>query len=303
MLWPGIKKLGKELQFKRINNEVVGMVKNCFIKLYDGQNMKVLELFAPEMNDSDKEYITEKLKINKVKKHEWPENGVRIIFNEYFISYSINKIKAILTDFADYFSLKYPNQKLHCQKCGVPKDLEACRVDNISMIVCNDCYESLENEISDKNLENRYVPTNYLSGFLGSLLFSIPGILVTVLFFVFLNMLAAISAVFYVFLGIKGYKKFNGKVSRFGVLIIILSTVIMVGLGIIISYSVFIFKELKTIDFDMLFYILRMPEVQQEILQNMALSYVVSGLFLVTQIIQLMKEWKAEKVVQKAEDI
>jgi hypothetical protein len=303
MLWPGIKKLGKELQLKRTNREAVGMVRNCFIKLFDGQNMKVLELFVPEINDSDKEYITEKLKINKVKKYEWPENGVRVIFNEYFLPYSINKIKAILTDFAEYFSLKYPNQKLHCQKCGIPKDLEVCCIDAISLAVCEDCYKSFENEINDRNLENKYAPTNYLAGFLGSLLFSIPGILVTILLFVFLNTLAAVSSVLYVILGIKGYKKFNGKVSRSGVIIIILSTIIMVGLGIVISYSVFIFKELKTIDFDMLFYILRMPEVQREILQNMALSYVISGFYLIVQMIQLMKEWKTEKVVQKAEDI
>jgi hypothetical protein len=40
MLWPGIKKPGKELQLKRTNSEVVGMVKNCFVKMYDGSNIK-----------------------------------------------------------------------------------------------------------------------------------------------------------------------------------------------------------------------------------------------------------------------
>ena len=303
MLWPGIKKIGNELQLKRTNSEIAGFVKSCFVKLYDGQNMKVLELFVPELNEADKEYITNELETRKVKNHEWLEYGVKITFNEYFIPYSIDKIKTILTDFTDYFYSKYPGQKLRCQKCGIAKELEVYCVDNVTMAVCEDCHTSLESEINDTNLENKYAPTNYVAGFLGSLLFSIPGIFVTVLLFVFLNRLAAISSVLYVFLGIKGYQKFNGKVSRFGVIVIVLSTVIMVGLGIIVSYSVFILKEIETIDIDMLVYILKLPEIQQEIAKNIAISYAVSGVYLVSRIIQMMKEWKTEKVIQKAKDL
>jgi len=303
VLWPGIKKLGNELQLKKTNSEMVGIAGNCFIKLYDGQNMKVLELFAPEINDADKEYITDKLEINKVKNHEWLEHGVKIVFNEYFFPYPINKIKNIVTDFTEYFFSKYPGQKLHCQKCGVPKEVEICRIDNVTAVVCGDCYKACESEISDKNLENKYAPANYLPGFIGSLLFSVPGIAVTVVMFVFLSSLSAISSVLYVILGIKGYNKFNGKKSRFGAVVIIMSTVIMVGLGIIVSYSVYILKEIKTIDMEMLLYILKLPEIQQEIIKNLALSYVLSGIYLVIQLIQLMKEWKTEKAIQKVEDI
>jgi hypothetical protein len=57
MLWPGIKKLGKELQLKRTNSEVIGMVNNCFVKMYDGNNIKVLELLVPELDNFDKENI------------------------------------------------------------------------------------------------------------------------------------------------------------------------------------------------------------------------------------------------------
>jgi hypothetical protein len=71
MLWPGLKKLGKELQLKRTDSEVVGKVQNCFVKVYDGMNMKVLEIFVPEINDSDKEYMIKILGTKKVKNYEW----------------------------------------------------------------------------------------------------------------------------------------------------------------------------------------------------------------------------------------
>ena len=303
MLWPGIKKLGKELQLKKTDSEIVGMIKNCFVRMYDGQNMKILELLVPDMNDSDKEYIVNKLEINKIKKYEWLEYGVKIIFNEYFWPYSIEKIKNILMDFVDYFSVNYSGQKIRCSKCGIPKDLEAYCVNNATLIICEDCYESFENEINETNLEKKFAPPNYLFGFLGSLVYSIPGVLLTVLLFVFFNTLAAITSVLYVFLGIKGYKRFNGKVSRFGLIIIILSTIIMVGFGIVVSYSIFILKELGEINIEMLLLILKVPEIQQEIVKNIILSYVISGFYLVLQVIQMMKEWKTEKSIEKARDI
>jgi hypothetical protein len=303
MLWPGIRKLGKELQLKRTDSEVVGMVQNCFVKMYDGNNMKILELFVPEINDSNKEYIINKLVESKVKKYEWLEYGLRIIFNEYVRPYPISKIRGILIDFTEYFSKEYPDRKPRCQKCGISKDVDAYCVDNTTLIICEDCYKSFENEINEVNLDNKYAPPNYLSGFVGSLLFSIPGILVTVLFFVFLDRLAAISSVLYVFLGIKGYKKFNGKVSRFGSFLIILSTIIMVGFGILVSYSIFILKELKTIDIELLISILKMPEIQQEIIKNIFISYVLSGLYLVIQFYQMVKEWRSEKSVKRAKEI
>ena len=303
MLWPGIFKLGKELELKRIDLEVVGMIKNCFVKLYDGRNMKVLELFAPEINDADKEHIINRLNETKVKKFEWLEYGIKIIFNEYLRPYSIKKIKSIIIDICDYFSEKYPGQKLHCQKCGNLNDLDVYSYGTASLAVCADCQKSSEIEIENINTETRYAPDNYFSGFIGSLLYSIPGILATIVMFVFLNALAAISSVLYVFLGIKGYKKFKGKTTRFGAFLIILSTLIMVGLGIILSYCVYIIKELGIFDIDMLIYILKIPEVQQEIIKNIAVSYVVSGVYLIFQLIKLMREWKTEITIKKAQEL
>ena len=303
MLWLGIKKLGKELQLKRIDSEIVGMVKNCFVKLYDGKGMKFLELFVPEISDSDKEYIGDKLKINKIKKYEWLEYGVKIIFIENLLPYSMSKIKNILTDFTEYFSANYPDQSPRCQKCGIPKDLDAYCVGTTTFIICEDCYKSLEKETKEKNLENKSVPSNYLLGFIGFLLYSMPSVLVTVSMFVFLNTLVAVSSVIYVILGIKGYKKFKGKISRIGSIIIILSTIIMVGFGIIVAYSVFILRELKTTDIELLINILRIREIQQEIVKNIILSYVISGFYLVYQVIQMMKEWKTEKSIKKSRDI
>jgi rubrerythrin len=303
MLWPGIKKLGKELGLKRTNSEVVGTLKNCFVKMYDGMNMKVLEIYPPEADDADKEHISGLLKQNKVKQHDWLNNGVKIIFQEYIRPYSMKKIKNILSVIVEYFEHKYPDTIPICQKCYDQKEAGVYYVGNESNYLCADCLRKFKKDLDNEHWEYQQLPTNYLKGFIGALLFSIPGIIVTVIFFVFLDRLAAISALIYVVLATKGYKMFKGKVSPIGALITILVGIIMIAIGMFVAYSVLIFKELKAVDFDMLMFILGMPEVGRELLMNIVLSYVISGIYIVVQLFQMMKEWKFSKTIKEAREI
>jgi hypothetical protein len=303
MLWPGIKKFGKELGLKRTNSQVVGTLKNCFIKMYDGNNIKVLEIFPPEMDDTDKEHIVNILNQNKIKKNEWQDNGVKIIFQEYIRPYSIVKIKNILFAIVEYFEQKYPDKIPGCHKCGNQRESDVYDIGNTSIFLCPDCLRKYKTDLDNKYLEYQQLPTNYLSGFFGALLFSLPGIVVTVLFFVFLDRLAAISALLYVVLGIKGYKTFKGKISPFGAFIIIAVGMLMVGIGTLVAYSVLIFKEIKMFNIDILMEILKMPEIQRELWINIVISYVVSGFFIVFQLFQMIKGWKFSKIIEKAKNI
>jgi hypothetical protein len=303
MLWPGIKKLGKELGFKRTNSEVVGTLKNCFIKMYDGKNIKVLEIFLPEMDDPDKEYIMDVLKQNKIKKSDWKDSGITITFQEYIRPYSTAKIKSILFTIVDYFEQKYPDKIPKCHKCGMEKEADVYFVGNVSDYLCTDCLRKHKNNLDNEYLEYQQLPTNYFMGFIGALLFSIPGVIVTVLFFVFLDRLAAISALLYIVLGIKGYKLFKGKISPFGAFIIITVGIMMIGIGTLTAYSVLIFNEIKTIDIDILIQILGVPEVQRELWLNIAISYVISSVIIVIQLFQMMKEWKFSKSIIRAKEI
>ncbi|MCL1960116.1 MAG: hypothetical protein FWF68_11005 [Spirochaetes bacterium] len=303
MLWPGIKKLGKELGLKRTDSEVVGIIRNCFVKMYDGNQIKVLELYVPEIDDDDKNFILKNLESNKVKRYEWLPNGVKIIFTEIIMPYSIKKIKSLLDEFVKYFSNKYPAQRLQCQHCGQQNETEVYCINNVSLIICNDCYKQIEKNIQNETIEQQKIQGNYLLGLLGAVLFSIPGILLTILFFVFFNSLAAVSAVIYIILGIKGYKKFKGKISPVGAVIVVIAGLIMVAVGVTVSYSVLILKEIKRIDIGALIYILKMPEVQKVLIKNIVISYIVSSFYFAFQLNQMLKEWKEKKSIHKPREI
>jgi len=298
MLWPGIKRLGKELQLKRTDSEVIGMVKNCLVKMYDGNNRKVLELFFPEINYIDKEFLINILVQNKIKKYDWLIKGIRITFPEIIKPYSMSKIKDILLCITDYFEKAYPNDKPQCNKCGMKKDADVYYIRNSSLYLCDDCLSQYKRDKNNEDWEYKQVPTNYLSGFIGALLFSLPGILVTILLFVFLGRLAALSALLYVFLGIKGYTKFKGKVTPIGASIVIISGLIMVGIGVFTAYSVLILKTIESFDINRLIEILKIPDIQRELKMNLTTSYVVSGFYFIFQLFQMMKEWRKEYAIQ-----
>jgi len=303
VLWPGIKKLGKELRLKRTDSEATGVIRNCFVRMYDGNQIKALELYVPEMDDDDRNVIVKSLESKKIKRYEWLPNGVKVIFAEIILPYSIKKIGGLLDEFVKYFSNKYPGQKPQCQHCGQQNETEVYCVNNVPLLICSGCYGLIEKNIQNENMEQQNVKGNYLSGFTGAILFSIPGILLTILFFVFLNILAAVSAVIYMVLGIKGYKAFKGKISPAGAVIIVIAGLIMVAVGIIVSYSVFILRELKMIDIDALIYILKMPEIQKELITNIVISYIVSGIYFAFRLNQMVKEWKKQKSIHKPREI
>jgi hypothetical protein len=283
--------------------------------MYDGYNMKVLELYVPQMDDDDKSNIIKKLEIRKIKGYTWSSNGVKIIFTEIVIPYSVKKIRELLDELINYFSNKYPAQKPQCQHCGQQNETNIYCINNAALIICNDCYRQIDKTTQNENQEQQNIKGNYLSGFIGAILFALPGILITAPLFVFLESISAISAVVYVILGTIGYKKFKGKISPIGVVIIVIAALIMVAVGIIISYSIVILREiskdLEIINFIMFInivkYILKtifeMPEVRKELLTNIFLSYLFSGIFLVFHLNNMLKEWKNQKSVYKPREI
>jgi hypothetical protein len=339
MLWPGIKKIGRELQLKRTKSEVVGEMENCYVKMYDWRNMKVLELYVPELDDVDKKSIGEKLKSSKIKNYVWLNNEIKITFWELFRPYSINKIKNILIELVEYFSQKYPGRKPKCHSCDTQKKADVYCVGDVPLYLCDDCLRENENKMHEASIEYQQIPTNYFSGFIGALLFSIPGIILTVFLF-FLGKLSAISSLAYVFLGIMGYHKFKGKVTPFGVFIIMSVAIIMTGIGVIVSYAMIIFRELESMDFELLIVcegyiprplgrikgmypesntlpkqhtspfrarwlieVLKFPEVKKEVMLNLGLAYLVSAFCLVYQFFKLKNEWNYNFNIQKPEEI
>lgn len=300
MLFPGVKKIGKSFGLVRSSSVAMGNIDNSYIRLYDGNNQKVLEFFFPKLEIEDKNEISELLKKNKVKKHEWSDDTVIITFAEYLKPYPVNNIKNIITQLSNYASTHYPNDKVTCQKCNLSTEASSYSLGNASLYLCNDCVKNLEFELINEKSEYESIPKNYLFGTIGALLFSIPGIIVTALVFVFLNRIAALSAVIYVLLAAKGYLFFKGKTDKIGAFILTITGLVLSYFGILISYSTMILYKTKSIPYT--FELLKNPEIQKEMNTNIYIGLFVCSIYLVFNLITLLNEWKFP-VLKRAKEI
>ena len=300
MLFPGVKKLGKSFGLVRSSSVAMGNIDNSYMRLYDGNNQKVLEFFFPKLKIQDKNEISELLKRNKIKKHEWSGDTVIITFTEYLKPYPVNNIKNIITQLSNYSSIHYPNEKVACQKCNLSTEASSYSLGNASLYLCNDCFKNLEFELANKKSDYESIPKNYFIGTIGALLFSIPGIIVTALVFVFLNRIAALSAVIYVLLATKGYLFLKGKTDKIGALILTITGLVLSYFGILISYSTMILYKTKSISYT--FELLQNTEIQKEMKINIYIGLFVCSLFLVFNLVTLLSEWKFP-VLKKAKEI
>jgi hypothetical protein len=67
----------EEIRFKKTDTEVLGFVKNIFVKIADRREMKTAEIIFPDFPDideNDKAYIVELFGENNVKEYNWINN-------------------------------------------------------------------------------------------------------------------------------------------------------------------------------------------------------------------------------------
>jgi hypothetical protein len=245
MLLPGLKKLKNRYDFKVNHGNVYGFRKECFVMLMEGQGKKLLWIDFPQKLDKD----------DVAKVESWHRKGyaseltiieddcVQMEFKEVFLPFKVAKIGEIIDDLTDYSASKYPDahHKCHCDGCTNYDSLQVYEVDGIPTPLCPECAKSLKADAAEQNAAFDELANNYEQGALLAAVFSIPGILVSVLFYA-LGRLSSASGIVYFFLAMKGYTWAKGKLNKVGICIISLISLAFSALG---TYVGFIFSLVK----------------------------------------------------------
>ncbi|MBQ1710829.1 MAG: hypothetical protein II032_06905 [Treponema sp.] len=120
MIFPGLKKLGNQFNFKNNGRFIYGFINNTYVMFADGTNQKNVWIrFPNSLDESDKVKISSWKKKGYAKSIDFLEGQafhVEITFTEYFIPFKISKIKEVIDDITDYIKEKYAEQKVKC--CG-----------------------------------------------------------------------------------------------------------------------------------------------------------------------------------------
>ena len=340
MIFPGLRKLGNELNFENNGTYIYGFLNNTFVMFSDGTNQKIVTFkFSIKLDEDDKKKILFWKKKGYAKYIEFLENqtfDVSIIFTEYFIPFKISKIKEVIEDITDYMKNKYSNLMPKC--CGDncisnlgfntnPKNgrvkglnevsldrtysgLSVYDIEGIPIPLCPSCVNKLENLIETEKEDFEQQQNNYLQGTLLAILFSIPGIFVTFIFLL-LGRIAAISGLVYFFLAQKGYMWAKGKMNKIGIIIISLVSLLYTAIGMYVSYIAIIVKELFSYPDMKGFSIIELikitlmslnePEIKKELLSNIYLSLFVCGIFIVIKMFETFKENK-KSIIKKIDE-
>jgi len=247
MLFPRVKRLGRELDWYKSKNAVFGMYKNYFYNVGDGQGIKIAIVRVGELSEGQKTQINEALKANKkalkLSRFDFMALYIQFQFAEHFKSTKLERFYNLFDFLAELFEKANVPEQNRCHGCETKDHLRFYAMDSLGMILCNSCFRKMEDDFNRAEREKHEREKNYAAGFLGSLVFSIPGIIAWVLFAVYLERVAAVMAMAIAALGKKGYDYFKGRHDKATRYLIIVSNIICVFVACVATIFALLLKE------------------------------------------------------------
>lgn len=252
MIFPKAKKIAKQQNWNKTNTGVFGLYKGYFFNIYDANLMSnpqfkfvaaTTDNLSEEQRDQLYNELTNNKKNLKFTSLNTSSNGITIQFAENLRFTKIKTIYALLDFLVELFKrMNIPEQK-KCHSCNTTEGLLNYNYNESGVILCDSCYHQIDNNFKDIERKKYSEEKNYFIGFLGSLLFSLPGIIAWILVAVYLERLASVIAVLIGFLGIKGYEFFRGKSGKMTKYLIVLSNIISILVANVVTILSLLVKE------------------------------------------------------------
>lgn len=252
MLFPKAKRIAREQGWHITNSEAFGLYKDYFFKVGDGDLLsnpeyKYIVSKIPALTDDQRQNVENELnsnkKILKYSSFEIVNDLLTITFIENLKHTPLKRVYGMLDFLVDKFvQIGVPKQS-SCHTCIATKDLDYYNMNDSGIILCKKCSREIEDDFYEIERIKISEQKNYFSGFIGSLLFSLLGIIAWVLVAVYMNLLASGMAIAIAFLGIKGYDYFKGRHGKFTNLIIVLSNFLCILLSNIATVIFLLIRE------------------------------------------------------------
>ena len=284
MIFPKAKKIARELGWHKTSDSVFGLYKGYFFEVGDGSLLsnpqyKYVSATVDTLTNEQIAEIKSTLEANKkTLKFSNFEIGEASIHFQYLENLTFTKLKTVyaLLDFlVELFKgLNIPEQD-KCHSCGVTENISYNTLNDKGIILCTNCFRQVENNFYALERERVAQEKNYMTGFIGSVVFSIPGIIAWVLVAVYLDRLASAMAIAIAILGIKGYDFFKGRQGKLTKYLIVLSNIVSIALANVVTIIALLMMEGLTIDQSIIE--LQANEVAKDLLfKNTMISFVLA---------------------------
>ena len=256
MIFPKAKKIAKELDWYKTKNGVFGIYKDYFFNvsdasLFSNPQFKFVIATTDILTDEQKAQLKFELDANKnkLKFSTFEISDGRILF-QFIENLTFTKLKTVysLFDFlVELFKKLNISEQSKCLFCYSKENNKYCDMNDFGTILCSSCFNQTEKSYIEIENDILSKQKNYLTGFLGALLFSIPGIIAWVLAAIYFEILASGMAIIIGLLGIKGYDYFKGKQGNLTKYLIVLTNIISIITANVFTVVVMLMNEGLTI--------------------------------------------------------
>ncbi|SHL80119.1 hypothetical protein [Chryseobacterium polytrichastri] len=299
MIFPKAKKIAKDLGWHKTNDSVFGLYKGYFFNVSDASlittpQFKLVTATTGNITEEQKLQIKTELNLNKRKlKFTLFEISDNEIFFKFTENVTLTQLKTVysLFDFlVDLFKKLNVSEQNKCHNCGTNQKINYYTLNDTGIILCTTCFYQKNNSFYEIEKERISKEKNYLTGFLGSIVFSIPGIIFWILFAVYLGRIASGMAFVIIFTELLGYDYFKGKHGKLTKYIISLTNIISIIIANIMTVIVLFVKQGLTINHAIL-ELQTNQAITNLFYQNIIISFIFS-LFAWIWILFIMKDKK-----------
>lgn len=257
MIFQKAKKIAKELDWHKTQDGVFGLFKGHFFNVADASllsnpQFKFVTATIDNLTEEQKLQIKTELDTNKKNlkftNFEISDNSIFFQFAENLTFTKLKTVYSLFDFLVDLFKkLQLPEQN-KCHNCGTKEKINSYNLNDNGIILCKTCFSQTENSFYEIERERISEEKNYLTGFLGTIVFSIPGIIAWVLIAVYLERLASAMAMVIAFIGLKGYDYFKGRHGKLTKYLIVLSNIICILIANATTVIAMLVKEGLTIN-------------------------------------------------------
>ncbi|PXW17154.1 hypothetical protein C8D70_102216 [Chryseobacterium sp. CBTAP 102] len=244
MIFPKAKKIARDLGWYKTGDGIFGLYKGYFFNVSDASiihtpQYKSVSVTTGNLTEEQRLKIKTELTNNrkrlKFTLFEVRENSIYFKFTENIMPTKIRTVYALFDFLADLLKkLNIPEQN-KCHSCEKLQRINYYDLNHTGILLCDDCFKQMDNKFYEIEKERVSKEKNYLTGFLGAVIFSIPAIILWVLLAVYLGGISSGMAFVTALLGFLGYDYFNGFRGKLTRSIIFFTSIISIFVANIIT--------------------------------------------------------------------
>lgn len=234
-----IKQYAKEknLTIDTKGNLIYGNYNSRFISIWESagnQSAHMVKIWVraddPVTADTIQSYLQQLPgKVTFLKNVSYDGRVITAVFQAQGIGWAKKYIPAVdgfLRDVTN-FCMSYA-VSLGCEFCGTPDDLMLYQLNSVPHLICPDCLNQVGQQAEQKKADFKAQGQgNVLFGIVGSILGSLLGVLIWVIIYE-LGYISAIGAVILVVCAFKGYELLGGRMTKLGIAISCIVSVLMI---------------------------------------------------------------------------